>query len=86
MEQCKISFKYRLYPSPAQGTTMKNTLEECRWLYNHFLEERNTLWKQHQHISLYDQEKTLPILKQERPSLNIAYSQVFQDVVIITPR
>jgi transposase len=36
------TFKYRLFPTPAQETALRAPLEECRWLYNHFLEERKT--------------------------------------------
>lgn len=62
---------------------MKHTLEECRWLYNHFLEQRKNLWERDQQpISLYEQERALPKLKQERPSLNTVHSQVFQNVAV----
>jgi len=79
----KTSFKYRLYPSQGQETIMKATREECRWLYNHFLEQRKNAWEHDQQsISMYDQIKTLPRLKQERSSLNVVHSQVLQDVAI----
>jgi putative transposase len=34
------TFKYRLYPTPAQVRRLEQHLEECRWLYNHLLAER----------------------------------------------
>jgi putative transposase len=40
------SFRYRLYPTPAQQTKMNAGLDECRWLYNHFLEQRKTAWEE----------------------------------------
>jgi putative transposase len=62
---------------------MEHTLDECRWLYNHFLEERKNAWEQNnQSISMYDQIKTLPKLKQERPSLSMVHSQIFQNVAV----
>jgi putative transposase len=38
------TFKYRLYPTPAQETATQATLDECRWLYNRLLEERKVAW------------------------------------------
>ena len=50
---------------------MNQTLEECRWLYNRLLEERRLAWEAADaSVSLYDQHKRLPMLKQERPSLD----------------
>ena len=37
------TFQYRLYPTKAQETKMNATLDECRWLYNHLLEERASI-------------------------------------------
>jgi putative transposase len=60
---------------------MKATLDECRWLYNHFLEARKNAWEEGQESHrLYDQLGTLPVLKAERPSLATAHSQVLQNV------
>ena len=60
---------------------MTATLHECRWLYNHFLEERKTAWEERQEsLRLYDQLGTLPLLKAERPSLATVHSQVLQNV------
>lgn len=79
----KTGFKYRLFPAHGQATKMENTLDECRWLYNHFLEERERAWEQDaQSISMYDQIRTLPKLKRVRSSLITVYSQVFQDVAM----
>lgn len=56
-------------------------LNECCWLYNHFLEQRKTLWEENQTpISMYDQHATIPELKQDRGTLKNAYSQVLQNV------
>lgn len=58
-------------------------LEECRWLYNHFLEQRQTSYRETgKSPNLYDQNKTLPILKSSRETLNSVHSQVLQNVAL----
>ncbi|MBF6592431.1 MAG: helix-turn-helix domain-containing protein, partial [Ktedonobacterales bacterium] len=77
------TFKYRLYPSHGQETLLMRSLDECRWLYNHLLEERKMAWETHQEtLSLYDQQATLPALKAERPAMKTVYSQVLQNVAV----
>lgn len=62
---------------------IKQALDECRWLYNHFLEERKNLWEQKQEsISMYGQINSLSILKKERISLGMVHSQVLQNVAV----
>lgn len=62
---------------------MAAVLEECRWLYNHLLEQRQTTYEQTgEGLSLYDQHATLPALKQNRPSLKVVHSQVLQNVAV----
>jgi putative transposase len=75
------TFQYRLYPTKEQATKMTATLEECRWLYNHFLAERKVAWEERQESTrLYHQLGALPTLKAERPSLATVHSQVLQNV------
>ncbi len=77
------NFVYRLYPTKAQATAMRRTLNECRWLYNHLLEERKTAWEERQEsLSYYDQSKALPPLKAERESLSTVNAQVLQNVAV----
>jgi len=77
------NFVYRLYPTKAQVTAMGRTLDECRWLYNHLLEQRKTAWEERQEsLGLYDQQKTLSPLKAERVSLDTVYAQVLQNVAV----
>ncbi|HST88618.1 MAG TPA: RNA-guided endonuclease TnpB family protein [Ktedonobacterales bacterium] len=77
------TFKYRLYPTPAQVRRLEQHLEECRWLYNHLLAERRDAWEQRQEsVRLYDQHAELPALKAERPSLAGVQSQVLQNVAV----
>jgi putative transposase len=76
-------FQYRIYPSKQQITKLNAILEECRWLYNHLLEKRRDAYEQEgKSLSLYQQQATYPILKQERPSLNKVHSQVLQNVAV----
>src|SRR5207247_679644 len=76
-------FQYRIYPTKRQQTKLNETLEECRWLYNHLLEKRKTAYEQDGiSLSLYQQQATYPLLKQERPSLLKVHSQVLQNVAV----
>jgi putative transposase len=77
------TFKYRLRPTHKQATVLGTTLQECRWLYNHFLEERKNAWEQEQKsLGYYQQAIKLPILKNEREALECVYSQVLQNVAV----
>ena len=79
----KKTFKYRLYPTSNQKHFLEKTLEECRWLYNTFLEQRQAAYTE---VGLspcrYDQINTLPVLKTARPSLADVHSQVLQNVAV----
>jgi putative transposase len=75
------TFQYRLYPTRKQRRALELYLDECRWLYNHFLEQRKSAWEEQQEsIGLYDQLGALPALKRERPTLTNAHAQVLQNV------
>jgi len=79
----KKTFQYRLYPTASQVTAMQHILEECRWLYNHLLEQRKTTWEERKEsFSMYDQINLFPALKKERPSLATVHSQVLQNVAM----
>ena len=76
-------FQYRIYPTKKQETRLNETLEECRWLYNHLLQRRKEVYEQDGlSLSLYQQQATFPILKTERPSLATIHSQVLQNVAV----
>ncbi len=65
-------FQYRLYPGKKEEQKLDAILEECRWLYNHLLAKRRDAYEQEgKSLTLYQQQATYPILKTERPSLNI---------------
>src|SRR5712691_252949 len=76
-------FQYRIYPTKKQLHKLNDTLEECRWLYNHLLEKRKSTYEQEGiSFSLYQQHATFPVLKAERPSLKDVHSQVLQQVAM----
>lgn len=75
------TFKYRLFPSHKQTAALEQSLNGCRWLYNHFLEQRKTVYEtEKKSLSRYDQSNTLKTLKQEHPFLSNIFSQTLQDV------
>ncbi len=77
------NFQYRIFPTKKQLTALETTLEECRWLYNHLLENRKTAYEQEgKSLSCYGQQATYPILKEQRPSLTTVHSQVLQNVAV----
>lgn len=76
-------FEYRIFPTKKQETLLNETLEECRWLYNYLLANRREAYEQEgKTLSLYQQQATFPILKQEHPSLASVHSQVLQNVAV----
>jgi len=77
------SYKYQIYPTHKQRTAMQSILNECRWLYNHLLEERNTSWETKQEsLNYYKQAVSIPKLKKERGTLAGVHSQVLQNVAV----
>src|SRR5450759_2388341 len=76
-------FLYRIYPTKEQLHRLNETLEECRWLYNHLLEMRKDAYEQGgESPTCYGQITSVPILKHERPSLAHVHSQVLQNVAV----
>jgi len=77
----KKTYKHRLYPTRGQQSLLEKQLSLCRWLYNHFLEQRKTLYEKNKtKLTCYDQIKKIPELKKEKPELKNVYSQTLQDV------
>lgn len=76
------SFKFSLRPTKKQARALETQLDECRWLYNELLSQRKLSYEDLDiSLSKYDQSMLLPLLKEERPSLNQVHSQVLQNVV-----
>lgn len=77
----KKTYQFRIYPNKGQRDILLNQLEECRWLYNHLLEQRKESWETQQlSISLYTQHKYITELKDTKIELKTIHSQVLQDV------
>ncbi|MFN8465453.1 MAG: transposase [Caldilineaceae bacterium] len=77
----RLTYKYRLFPTSAQRTSLEKTLGACRWLYNKTLETRKNAWEQEQRsISRYDTISMILQWKAENPSLIGVHSQVLQEV------
>ena len=75
------SFKYRLRPTKKQVKILLAHIEECRILYNQLLCARKQAWKKDKEsLSRYEQQATLPMLKQQRQSLSLVHSQVLQQI------
>jgi putative transposase len=76
------TFRYRLYPTKAQATAMRHTLDLCRELYNAALQERRDAWREcRQAVGFAQQSAQLPATKTVRPDLRAVYSQTLQDVL-----
>jgi putative transposase len=76
----QLTYRFRLYPSRAQEQKLLATLDQCRWLYNHFL-ERLSHRKKGKTASRYELQATLPKLKHECPELKHVHSKVLQMVL-----
>jgi len=74
------TFKYRLFPTAAQRTSLQAQLDACRWVYNKTLEVRRDAWEQEQKsLSRYDTNKLLTGWKQEHEWLKEGHAQAMQD-------
>jgi putative transposase len=61
---------------------MNHWLDECRWLYNYFLEEHIDTFKSYGLVFNFKaQENAIPNAKKDRPTLANVCDQVLQDVV-----
>lgn len=77
------TYKYRLFTTGKQARTMNLWLEQCRWLYNHFLEQRKNSWEQEKKsINYHTQAVSIVKLKETKPEMYDIYSQVLQNVAV----
>lgn len=78
------AYKFRIYPTKAQETVLKQTLETCRRVYNRTLALRKDAYEQEQRsISLFETSKQLTQWKKEDPLyLKKVHSQVLQNVQV----
>jgi putative transposase len=76
------TFKYRIYPTKSQVSTLENQFSMCGHLYNWNLAERIEAYqKDGTTISYNQQQNKPPALKEERPRFKSVHSQVLQDAL-----
>lgn len=74
------TFKYRVFPTPAQATALQRILDGCRWVYNKTLEARRDAWQnEHKSLSRYDTNKLLTAWREEHAFLRDGHAQAMQD-------
>lgn len=69
------SYKFRLYPNKHIEAKLIQTLESCRWLFNHFLQRKNEGWDRSQI------QAEIPTLIKEYPLLKEVHSKTRQYVL-----
>ncbi len=75
------TFKYRLYPTPAQEKQMFNTLAVCRHFYNMCLEDRKLAYElEKRSVKKSEQEKTAIRYRATFPQAKGVFSQTLQTV------
>lgn len=74
------AYRYRLYCTKAQATSLNRWLDLSRWVYNKTLEVRKTSWEDAEvRIGLFATNRLLTQWKQEKPELQEVHSQVLQN-------
>ena len=70
MAKMNRAYVYRLYPNKQQENQIQRTFGCCRFVYNRFLEDRITAYKEHGESRTFSQQSAmLPPLKKEFPWL-----------------
>ena len=78
-ETVEYSYKFRLYPTAAQQEQMSRNFGCCRYVFNHFLAQRQEQYKEMgKACTRFQQDKSLTTLKQEYPWLKEADSTSLQ--------
>ncbi len=73
-----LTYRFRLYPTPAQAKILDDTLETCRHLYNDSLDERS----KEQRVGFWDQKQLLTLRKPDNKYYKQVHSQVLKDVLL----
>ena len=74
------TFRYRIFPSHAQGTALQTVLDCCQWVYNRTLEVRRDTWNNEQkYLNLYEMHKLLTRWKKENDWLEKGHAQTMQE-------
>jgi len=77
----RLTYKYRLFPTSAQRTSLERVLELCRLVYNETLATRKNAYEQEgKSLNLYATNKLLTQWKVDKPVLRDVHSQVLQNV------
>ena len=77
----EYSYKFRIYPTREQEKLMQRTFGCCRYVYNHFLAERITAYREAgKSPTKYQQMRELPEMKKEFEWLKEADSTALQAV------
>ncbi|WP_240730842.1 helix-turn-helix domain-containing protein [Deinococcus sp. S9] len=76
------AFRYRLYPTKAQEAALLDILRLTRELYNAALQERRDAYRKvGKSISVYEQMRTLPEVKRDRPEFKGIHAHILQGVL-----
>ena len=76
-------YRYRLYPTRAQQTSLSTTLDTLRLVYNSLLNERKFLYEtMGKGISQYAQEKHFAAWRKQFPELADVHSHLLQNVAL----
>lgn len=79
MRDVEFSYKFRLYPTKAQEEQITKNFGCCRYVFNHFLAQRQAQYKETGKApTRFQQEKSLTELKRELPWLKEADSTSLQ--------
>lgn len=85
-----VCSKIRLYPTPAQETKLRHTLQTCCDVYNALLHWRRVAWETEcKSVKRFEQQAALPVWKRKttadgglaHPELQDVFSQTLQNVV-----
>lgn len=75
------TYRYRLYPTPAQERQMTHVLNVCRHWYNMCLAERKWAWElERRSVTKAQQEKTGIAYRKTFPQAQMVFSQTLQTV------
>jgi len=75
------TFRYRIYPTPAQEAFFRQISGACRFVYNLALEQRERFGRRGRAIGYVAQANELPVLKAEAPWLNDIPSHCLQQAL-----
>ena len=81
MAHMERTYKFRIYPTKVQSSTLDHQIGLCQRLYNCGLEHRITAYRNGESVSYYDQQNELPAIKEAMPEYKDIYSHAAQDAL-----